>query len=85
MLEIAAARALTERGTTAANKLWELVMLADQERACEALGHSNWDNYCAKELRDLKLRLPKGGFSGDAARPARSGTVLAGHRRGRRV
>ena len=85
MLEIAAARALTERVTTAANKLWELVRLADRERACEALGYSNWDTYCAKELGDLKLRLPKGGLSGDPVRPARSGAVLAGHRRGHRV
>lgn len=54
-----AARALTERIRTAADDLWELIVLAYQGKTWKVLGYDTWDDYVSRELGDLKIRLPK--------------------------
>ena len=59
MLGEADARALTVRIQATAEDLWQLVVVAYQGRAWEALGYPSWDAYCASEFKDMKIRLPK--------------------------
>lgn len=52
------ARDLTDRIRSGPDGSFQLIETASQGRAWEALGYSSWDEYVARELENLHLRLP---------------------------
>lgn len=53
------ARWITNRLRTAIGVATELYVEAYERRAWAALGHANWDAYCAAEFGDFQLKLPR--------------------------
>lgn len=53
------ARDLTDRIKAAAEAIWQLIAQAYLDRAWEALEYGSWDDYCAREFGDCRLRLPR--------------------------
>ncbi len=53
------ARWITNRLRTAIGVATELYIEAYERRAWAALGHANWDAYCAAEFGDFQLKLPR--------------------------
>lgn len=53
------ARTLTDQIKVAVEVAWHLVVKAYETRAWLALGYSSWDDYCTREFRNARLRLPR--------------------------
>jgi hypothetical protein len=58
-LSAADARKLTDQIKSSVETLWDLITRAYTTRAWAALDYDSWDDYCAKEFSDARLRLPR--------------------------
>jgi hypothetical protein len=54
------AKEITQKIKEGLEGLWDLVITAYQYKAWEALGYDDWDNYCAAEFGEHRLRLTQG-------------------------
>ncbi|MEC3953804.1 hypothetical protein VMT65_12260 [Nocardia sp. CDC153] len=59
VMELSTARELTDQIKAGAEVLWQLIAQAYLDRVWEALGYSSWDEYCAQEFGECRVRLPR--------------------------